>query len=227
MSNTLIRPASYLLLLILSVQLSTAQTPVPVIKEPRHKLVFSNEYIRILDVHIPPGDTTLYHIHQTNSAIVFFSKNKTGSQVLGGKLVAGQAFPGNTTYANFGDSTVTHRVWNSDTAVYHVFDIELVNHPQGSLGAILNNPGLSLAWDKKLARAYRLLLDPGKTFTLKGSDHPHLLTRISGSPQPFREGMSMEGKLRPIFFVWYPAGTGLEFTNKETVPEQCILLELN
>jgi hypothetical protein len=227
MSNTLLKTASFLLFLILSVQRSTAQTAIPVVKEPFHQVVFSNEYIRILDVHIPPGDTTLYHTHQTNSAIVFFSRNKTGSQILGGKPMTGQAVPGNTTYANFGDSPVSHRVWNSDTAVYHVFDIELVNHPHGSLGEILSNPGLTLAWDKKLARAYRVVLDPGKIFTVKGSDHPHLLIRISGSPQPFREGMSMEGKLRPIYFVWYPAGTGLNFTNKESVQEQCILLEMN
>lgn len=33
-------------------------TAVPVYEEPRHRLVFQNRYARVLDVVIPPGDTT-------------------------------------------------------------------------------------------------------------------------------------------------------------------------
>jgi hypothetical protein len=203
-----------------------AQAPVPVVNEPFHKVIFSNEFIRIIEVHIQPGDTTLYHIHKTNSAIVFLSTNKTGSQRLGGLPVSGQAERGNTNYANFGDSPITHRVWNAGTGVYHVLDIELANGSPVAPGTLLRNPGLNLVWEKKLARAYKIHLDPGQDFEIKGSPHPHLLIRISGSASPFREGGGPSSGKHPVDFVWYSAGTGLEFKNKGGVT-QCILLELN
>ena len=47
----------------------------PAVKdEPRHHNVFENEYIRILDVFLPPNDTTQYHIHSTPSVFTTFTK---------------------------------------------------------------------------------------------------------------------------------------------------------
>jgi hypothetical protein len=206
---------------------SIAQTPVPVVNEPFHKVIFSNDYVRIIEVQIPPGDTTRYHIHKTNSAIVFLSRNTTGSQPLGGKVSIGQAYPGNTSYATFGDTPVTHRVWNQDTAFYHVLDIELISHPRDKVDPVLESPGLTLAWDKPEARAYKLHLDPGMVCSIKGNAHPHLLIRISGRAEPFREAGGPNSKIRPINFLWYPAGTGFEFSSKGPLGVQCVLLELN
>ena len=36
---------------------------MPVYEEPRHKIVLLNQYVRLIDVNIPPHDTTLYHRH--------------------------------------------------------------------------------------------------------------------------------------------------------------------
>jgi hypothetical protein len=33
------------------------QSPIPVLNEPRHHLKFENEYVRVFDVVVPPGDT--------------------------------------------------------------------------------------------------------------------------------------------------------------------------
>jgi len=40
-----------------------AQSPVPIEKEPRHRLKFENQFVRVFDVLIPPGDDSLFHIH--------------------------------------------------------------------------------------------------------------------------------------------------------------------
>ena len=47
--------------LFFTIHLCHAQIPVSI--EPRHHKVFENEYVRVLDVHIVPGDTTLFHKH--------------------------------------------------------------------------------------------------------------------------------------------------------------------
>ena len=59
-------------IILLSSFVLTAQ--VQVSKEPRHKKVLENKYIRLLDVNIPPGDTSLFHIHSTPSVFLHFTK---------------------------------------------------------------------------------------------------------------------------------------------------------
>jgi hypothetical protein len=36
----------------------TEQDPVPVEQEPGHRLVFANQYVRVLEVIVAPGETT-------------------------------------------------------------------------------------------------------------------------------------------------------------------------
>src|SRR5947207_7441111 len=56
---------------------------VPVRFEPRHKVALENEFIRLLDVRILPGDTSLFHIHQAPSFFIPLSNTAIGSQVKG------------------------------------------------------------------------------------------------------------------------------------------------
>ena len=65
----------------------SAKAQVAVREEPRHHPVLQNKYIRLLDVWLPPGDTTLYHIHETPSVFVILSHTITGAQIKGGNWV--------------------------------------------------------------------------------------------------------------------------------------------
>jgi hypothetical protein len=51
----------YILLNFSSLQLDLSFSTGTVRNEPRHHNVFENEFARILDVYLAPGDTTLYH----------------------------------------------------------------------------------------------------------------------------------------------------------------------
>src|SRR3970040_914961 len=44
--------------------------PVPMDKAPFHIPVFSNDYLIVLNVNIPPGRNTGYHIHYADSVSV-------------------------------------------------------------------------------------------------------------------------------------------------------------
>src|SRR5271156_4085107 len=85
---------------------------VPVREEPRHKVVLENDYVRLIEVHILPHDTTLTHIHAAPSVIVFLSKSTIGTQVVGGEPSIGAVQPGQTSYAAYDEKPITHRVWN-------------------------------------------------------------------------------------------------------------------
>jgi len=103
----------------------TAQ--VQVSKEPRHKKVLENKYIRLLDVWIPPGDTTLFHIHSTPSVFLQFTNTTVGIQVKEQDWVKSQNIAGSASYRSFSPDVLIHRVSNWDTSLFHVTDIEILS----------------------------------------------------------------------------------------------------
>ena len=72
---------------------------VPVHKEPRHRLVFDHPVTRILDIQIPPGDTTFFHTHSDPILYVAMSSSQTRSQRLGGEWSGGGATASTATAA--------------------------------------------------------------------------------------------------------------------------------
>ncbi|MBL0183527.1 MAG: hypothetical protein IPP96_15045 [Chitinophagaceae bacterium] len=106
---------------------SAATAQVPVSKEPRHKKVIENKYIRLLDVRIKPGDTTQFHIHATPSLFLYFTNTTVCSQIKGKDWVTAKNQAGNASYRSFDNDTLVHRVSNCDTVPFHVTDIELLS----------------------------------------------------------------------------------------------------
>lgn len=78
---------SLLLLILPSVMQSAAAAPpvVPVYEEPRHRLVYEKGDIRIINVSIPAGDTSLYHHHQNPTLFVMLNGALMRNQNLGGE----------------------------------------------------------------------------------------------------------------------------------------------
>lgn len=105
--------------------MSNAQ--VPVRNEPRHKNVFENKYLRLLDVHIAPGDTSLFHIHATPSFFLIFTSTTVGAQIAGKDWAIAQNVAGDSWYTSFLNDTLIHRVTNCDTVPFHVTDMEILN----------------------------------------------------------------------------------------------------
>ena len=111
-------------LLFCSLQL---MAQIPVSKEPLHKPVFQNKYIRLLDVVLQPGDTSLFHIHATPSVFVYLSTTKFSSQIKGKDWVEEKSLAGKAWYRSFSPDVLIHRVCNRDTMPFHVNDIEILS----------------------------------------------------------------------------------------------------
>ena len=152
---------SSLLLLLLAANNIWAQ--VPVREEPHHKPVLENDYVRLLDVHIKPGDTTLYHVHAAPSVMVHITKSTIGIQVKGKPVSPpAEVSPGETKFAAYDKNPVTHRVYNAGNNVFHVMDIELVKKkPSNEPCAALKNANVETTIDEKLVRVYKFDLAAG------------------------------------------------------------------
>ncbi len=145
---------SFLFLSILLMISFGVHAQVQVRNEPRHKNVLENKYFRVLDVNIPPHDTTLQHIHSTPSVILLFTNTITAQQLKGQDWVKGQSVAGTAIYRDFSKDTVIHKVSNWDTVLYHVTDIELLSKYEPNSG---RKPlTFTVLFDSDKAFAYRL-----------------------------------------------------------------------
>ncbi len=122
--------------------------------EPKHHNVFENQYFRVLDVNVPPHDSTLYHIHSIPSVVLIFSTTNTATQLKGKGWEASRSVSGSVFYRDFSKDPVIHRVGNLDTLAYHVTDIELLSAYQP--GKSRKPLPLKLLFDAEKAFAYNL-----------------------------------------------------------------------
>ena len=177
--------AAVALCLLIGIANTAAQkeTIVPVHQEPRHRMVFESPGIRILDVQIPPGDTTLFHTHSDPILYVTMSGSTTRAQTLGGEWngvpapgpaasgpfkLAPSSPPGRmmstTTYA---ERPLTHRVSNVGETLFRL--IATIN---ASPGDDSTGPSPGFAGTPEIAnrwfRGYRVIANGDA-----GSEHRH------------------------------------------------------
>jgi quercetin dioxygenase-like cupin family protein len=164
-----------------AVMLRADDPVVPVYREPHHRQVFQYGPTRILDVQIPPGDTSWYHTHDSPILYVTLSAGRIRTQDLGqdwatggggrGQAAAPNAAPtaaavrtprisSTTSYA---ERPVTHRVQNVGDQLFR--PIGVINESAGDettteqAAGFDGKPELTNRW----FRAYRFSLGPGES----------------------------------------------------------------
>src|SRR5579872_3240511 len=97
------------------------ERPVPILQAPYHLPVFRNEYITLLNVNVPPGKTTGYHIHTGDSVSVNIGPADMTNQDLGSSTVSPprRGEPGQVTYADYREASKTHKAVNAGTTTFH------------------------------------------------------------------------------------------------------------
>ena len=190
---------------------------IQVSQEPRHHKLLDNGWVRVLDVHIPPHDTTIIHKHSTPSVFVVLTQTKTGSEVM--------VEPGRTSFASgniwfegFYDRPRIHRVWNEDTAEFHVMDIELLHTPAGPISDVDSLPFCKSLFDAKPVHAFKMTLEAKERVQLNALAAPVLIIGLSGpADESLVNGVRFTKKGD---FLFVPAGTWLKLENKLVSREQ-------
>jgi quercetin dioxygenase-like cupin family protein len=173
---------------------------VPVHEEPRHRLVFDSPVVRVLDIQIPPGDTTLFHTHSNPILYVNMSSSRMRNQNLNGEWNASPA-PGapsapsapsaprivpstppgrmmsTTSYA---ERPVTHRVNNVGDALYRL--IGIINPSAGDASQAPGG-GFDLApeLENQWFRGYRRVVDSAQPTAEHRHINPVVLVLASGA----------------------------------------------
>jgi hypothetical protein len=104
----------------------TATDPVAVEQEPHHHVIFENQYVRVLDVVLNPGETTLFHRHSLDNVPVQLSDATIKRQFPGEDWAASPAKEGSVGFIGGTKSPYIHRISNTGTTVFHVMDVEIL-----------------------------------------------------------------------------------------------------
>jgi hypothetical protein len=197
---------------------------VPVSQEPRHHKVLDNGHVRLLNVTIPPGDTTQFHIHATPSVFVVLADAKTGSQVLSEEDRSSSPIVhyGNIWFEGFYVKPRIHRVYNSDDHLFNVMDIELTNKNLIIIDSSLSQEGFTFLFEEKPVRAYRMHISSGRIVSVRARKADILIIQLNDSltntgsqifiPNNQRAHSRTFNKLG--YYLYISAGTAFEIKNE-------------
>jgi hypothetical protein len=217
-----------LFILVLTSSLTILQAQILVHEEPRHRPVFQNKEIRILNVRVAPGDTSLYHMHTTPSFFIRLTNTITGSQVQGEAKKAGKSQSGEIRFENLAPpNNRVHRVWNADKDTFHVMDVELLMKNADFDKKPMTLPNLKLEIDTTWVRAYRLSLL--KEIEFKSINKKQSVVLVSLNASTVEIGQNGNRKLQTLkpgsFFV-INRKESFSLKNKTESTSQFVLLEL-
>jgi hypothetical protein len=142
---------------------------VEVGSEPRHKLVLSNDYVRVLRVSFPPNDTTLAHRHAEDSLYFFL--------VEGGLNVVNhvQGRDPQCDCMGFGEVRfgqhktevpLVHKITNTSDVTMLCIDAEVLKQPPVTSAIPLMAQFHECIKTRDSCRVYKLMLAPGETVTV-------------------------------------------------------------
>lgn len=203
-----------------------ALAQVQVRDEPRHHNVFENQFVRILDVHLGPKDTTLYHLHNTPSVFIIFTNTNVGSQLLGGQRQKGANVNGDISYDSLASPRI-HRVWNEDTSWFHVIDIELTGKNQRNNQEILKNDLLTLLFNKKEVTGYKVQLKQQQQLQLPPAAKGYLLISLSTAAVDYKTyNISELRYMKPGHYLWIDSGKNSFLSIADQTPASFVLLQI-
>jgi hypothetical protein len=214
----------YLFIVILFANYSL-KAQVQVRDEPRHHNVFENEFIRILDVHLGPNDTTLYHLHNTPSVFILLANVQVGSQLLGGQPEVGANLSGTITYDKI-STPRTHKVWNADTAWFHVMDIELTGKNRTEQ-PVIKNDMLKLLFNEKEVNGYKGVLSKDKQLQLPASSIGYLFVSLETVAVNFKiNNLTQHRLMQAGHYIWIEPGKACSISTNSQLPGEFVLLQI-
>ncbi len=133
---------------------------VEVRDEPRHRHKFENDRVRLYDVLIPQGDTTLYHRHAQNTAYVVIQPSRFRTQLAGGPPVEADLHARAAFFDTQAEKPIIHQVSNIGDRAARLIGVEIYKTDKTLTREPLAATGLNLFQSHPQLRIYYLALEP-------------------------------------------------------------------
>jgi hypothetical protein len=156
---------------------------VPVSKEPRHRVTFENQQLRILDVNIPPGDKSLDHRHDLDIATISMTMGTTTrTQSAGQAAVERPSRPlGDASLTEYAGKAGSHSIENIGKSAYQLFAVENLKTSGWSTAPASSGLATKMTRESRAFRLYDVNLGGGTTQTSHTHSVPTIAVLIAGS----------------------------------------------
>jgi hypothetical protein len=205
-------------------------------KAPFHVPVFSNDYLTLLDINIPPGRNTGYHTHYADSVSVNLSPASRTDQIYGSSEVTVTAtdndgMPGRTSFTNVTkNGPHTHKVTNVGPTPFHIISFVLKDR-EATAAMVSDRSGVSgytQIIDNARLRAWRVVLKPGEAAGQITQQAPGLRVYLRGGVLDELVPASADRGMAPYDgdFIWQDAGQTRIVKNTGTTLIEYVEFEL-
>jgi len=194
--------------------LAGGTSAVPVHEEPNHTVVYADRTLRILDVNIPIGATTLNHRHEHDIATVCISASDTRSRTPGAEWSATRPRRvGETGVTEYAGQPGTHRVENLGGSLFRLIAVENLREDGWSSGPSVSSPGIVPAASARAFGIYDVRLATGRGDARHVHAAPTVTVLVSGSAEVRTGGAQTAATLaRPGAWTTTPAGLPHDLT---------------
>lgn len=201
---------------------------VPIEQEPAHRLVLENEYVRVFEVWLPPGEATLWHVHLHDGVSVRLTDATIEDQPKDGEAKTFRLCRGEVAYGAT-PAALTHQVRNVGETTFHNVYIELLTpHDLSTDRSDAAAPDARVVLENDRVRALRRILAPGEstsmhTHALRGVAVPLTAGRLE-IVTPDGAARTVEMKLGAV--QWIESGTTHRLRNVGDAPVEIVDIEL-
>jgi len=173
---------------------------IPVDQEPRHHVVFTNDFVRIIDATLPPFYVSERHSHAADNVAVIVQMSAP----------QGQARVG---FASFARGGYSHIITNPATTAMRFIDVELRSADRSpDMADPSDVPGHEPVLSNARVRVSRVTLDKGVDLP----EHQHANGYVSIVVRG-REGVGV--------WKWHPAGEAAATLSPGTQPLELVEIE--
>lgn len=202
-----------------------SKEPVPVAKEPHHHLAAENHFVRVYDVVVLPGASTLYHVHERDYFFINFGAAELKSQTQGQPEQDLNLADGDVRYTQ---AVLTHRIRNVGKTPFHNLTVELLQSPSLTTASDPPEKNQSVVLENSRLRAFRYLLKPGEN-TGMHSHPPHTLLVMAGGGSvriESSDGNTEQRKVKSGDFMWLDSRENHSLVNTGTSALQVVEVEV-
>ena len=155
---------------------------IPVTKEPHHHVVFENAQFRIMDVNVPPGETTLDHSHDRDIVTVAMSNAaETRAQAAGQTWANRPRRPvGDIETTEYAGKVSTHKFETMGATAYQLFAVENLKPNGWATTPPAAGAGTALAKESRSFRVYTVALGKDRQQTSHTHAVPTIVVLLSG-----------------------------------------------
>src|SRR5271166_668140 len=206
---------------------ATDPVVVPVENAPFHLEAFENEYVRFLNVLIPPGKVGAYHRHSIDFAyLILESTDRLEITVLGKPMALVPLKTGQVVFGGYSKAPLVHQVANAGQGSLHVIGIEILDSQPGrfSPSTRADVPAYTPVLDNDRVRGWRLVLQPGESAAAITQTAPGIRMVVQGGDivESAQDKPDHELNLVRGDFAWQAAGTTRAVRNVGTSPVEWV-----